>query len=295
MEKNLEEKLQEIKSIKEWGEKKLGLPQFNNFKYYDENFKKGHIVYYCSSLKIPKNYVNMYCEKLKTEKESLELKKELEFLGHEVYYRTYEATASMRKISKSLLESDIYRKVYVIFHENMHDNLKLAEFQNNLLSLEEACADIAGRFGALEYIEEKYGRESKEYKEAFRKVEKSFKYSKLIIKYFDKIEQLLNSNIPEKEKLVKKKILLKDLAKERYDTCGCELKEISIAELATRMTYSRFSPLTREVYKKAGSTKKAIIIFKELPDLINEIKLKDSASAENFCVEFLKNYLIDSV
>lgn len=289
-EKDIDEKtaslLEELKAMEDWGEEKLGVPESDNYLVYDEDFATYHILHYCKKLELPKTYFQLDSEYFETEEGALKRKQELESEGYDVYYRTAEALANSSKISREALESELSRKLFLIFHENSHDLTGL------LIDFDEACANIAGFYGALEYIKEKYGKESDEYKRYSSLIEKVYKEDEIIIKYYDKLEQLLNSNLIEEEKLKQKDKLLEGLAEEQSKLWGAKIEKTNNPALTSDVTYSRFGPLAKKVYEKAGSTREAVKVFKELSDKIKYRKyVYRQDDTRDYCKKYLEDYL----
>ncbi|MDP2906750.1 MAG: hypothetical protein Q8O03_02315, partial [Nanoarchaeota archaeon] len=234
----------------------------------------------------PKTYFNLDAEYYETEEEALNKKKELESQGYDVYYRTAEALANASVISKEMIESELDRKLFVIFHENSHDLTDLP------IDVDEACANIAGFFGGLAYIEEKYGKGSDEYKKYSKLIENVGKDDELIIKYYNKLEQLFNSNLSQEEKLEQKEQILEGLRIEQSMLWGTLIEKNSIPGIASDMTYSRFGPLAKKVYEKAGSAKETVKVFKELSDKIKWVKyMYDQDYTRDYCRKYLEDYL----
>lgn len=161
--------LEELKAMEDWGEAKLGVPKSDNYLIYDKSFETLHILLYCKELEIPKTYFDLEGEYFKTEDEAVKRKTELEAQGYDVYYRTAESVANDSTISQELLDADLFRELFVILHENSHDYLDLP------IDFDEAAANIAGYYGALDYMKEKYGENSEEYKHVASFIEKKIK------------------------------------------------------------------------------------------------------------------------
>lgn len=279
-------KLEGLKAMEDWGEEKLGVPKSDNYLVYDENFETYHLLYYCNKLELPKTYFDLQLESFETEKEALDKKKELEAEGYDVYYRTAEAVATDSSISKTMLDAELFRKLFVVFHENSHDITDLP------IDIDEACANIAGFFGALEYTKEKYGERSDEYKKNSTIVELVYKDDEMIIRYYNELEQLLESDLSKEEKLKEKDKILEELAEGRSKFWGKTLEKMNNPELSSDITYSRFGPLAKKVYEKAGSTKEAVKVFKNLSDKIKWRKyMYDQDDTREYCKKYLEDYL----
>ena len=281
-------KLEELISMEDWGELKLDLPVSNNFLGYDEHFETYHLIYYCSKLRLPKDYSYLSMEEAPTKEEALKIKKELEAEGFDVYYRTAEAEANSSTISKTLLENTIPRKAYVVLHENMHDHVYFPP------SLDEAAAQVAGYFGALDYLSEKYGENSETYKRIKNLINLTLDNDLLTIEYYNKLDKLFNSKVPRSEKITKKKELFDELAKKRSKLLGYETAEENNPSLTSDMTYARLYPLAERVYQKTQSTKAAIKLFKNLSEKLEDIDfpyLKYTENKLKYCIKYLEDYL----
>lgn len=278
------EKIKQLKAIEDWGEEKLGIPKSDNYMFYDEAFSRYYMVYYCDALRLPKNYWTLGYVRYDKEEDAIKKKKELEAQGYDIFYRTAETLANKSIISKKILERKLSRKVYLVLHENMHD------YVNFPLDLDESAANIAGYFGALEYLEEKFGRDSDEYKYVENRIERMYKFQDLVVNYYEKLDKVLESNLSKEEKLKKKSKLLKELAKERSRIGIYEHIELNNASLASFITYSRYDSLSKKVYEKAGTAKKTVEVFKTLSDFVEGKSLNKKDTIE-FCKDFLEFYI----
>jgi len=285
-------KLEEIKLIARWGEEKLGLPVSDNFIVYDTKFSTNHMIYYSNKLKLPKDYHSMEEKGFDTEEKALEKKKELEAKGFDVFYRTLEASSNSPLISQTTLDSKLPRKSETVFHENMHDYLHNSMNKEFFpLDFNEAFACVVGEFGSLEYIAEKLGQGSDEYKHAEEDVNKYYIHVNLIIEYYNKLDSLLNSNMAENAKLEDKERLTDELAEKRSKLLGKKAEKLNNPGLALHMTYSRYVPLVRKAYEKAGSVKELIKVSKGMADVLKTKPWTGEKDLENQIISYLENYI----
>ena len=296
LEKEIDEKtanmLEEIKLIAHWGEERLGLPVSDNFIVYDTNFETSHVTYYSQKLRLPKDYFSMPGKSFNTEKEALEMKKALEAQGFDVFYRTMEASSNSPTISQALLNSELSRKVEGVLHENMHDYIDDAMNEEYFpLDFNEAFACIVGDYGSLEYMIEKHGKESKEYKNTLKVVNEYLEHAKLIIEYYNKMDGLLKTKLTDEEKLERKEKLLDELVEKRSKLIGKEAKRLNNPGLAMYMTYSRYVPLVRKAYEKAGSVKELIKVSKGMADVLKTKPWTGEKDLENQIISYLENYI----
>ncbi|MBM3199625.1 hypothetical protein FJZ53_01720 [Candidatus Woesearchaeota archaeon] len=278
--------IQELKSFEDWGETKLGVPKSDNYLAYDKNFETLHILLYCKEMELPKTYFELNYEQLESEEKAEARKAELESQGYEVYYRTAESVANDSTISQDLLDADLFREIFVIFHENSHDLTDLP------IDIDEAAASIAGYYGALEYFKEKFGENSQEYKEAAKRVDQWYKNDELVIKCYEKIEQVYNSSLSKEEKIEQRDQLLEDLRRQQCFLFQTLIPGTNTPGLVSDVTYSRYGPLAKKVYEKAGSVKEAVKVFKNLSYMLKYQKhMYDEDYIRSYCKKYLEDYL----
>ncbi|MDP2906749.1 MAG: aminopeptidase [Nanoarchaeota archaeon] len=285
-------KLEEIKLMEHWGEERLSLPVSDNFIVYDTNFETDHVIYYSQKLRLPKDYFNMPEKGFNTKEEAMKMKKELEAQGYDVFYRVMEASSNSPVISKMLLESKLPRKIETVLHENMHDYLNRSMNKEFFpLDFDEAFACVVGEFGALEYIAEKRGKESEEYKEITTDIRKYNKRVDLIIEYYNKLDSLLKSNMTKEAKLEGKEKLMDELAEKRSELAEEKIEKLNNPGLATYMTYSRYVPLVRKAYEKAGSVKELIKVSKGMADVLKTKPWTGKEDLDKQIISYLENYI----
>jgi len=292
IDKKTADSLEEIKLIEHWGEERLGLPVSDNFIVYDTNFETNHVIYYSQKLRLPKDYSNMIGKSFNTEKEAFAMKKQLEEQGFDVFYRTMEASSNSPTVSRALLESKLKRRIETVLHENMHDYIDYAMNEEFFpVDFNEAFACVVGDYGALEYLKEKYGQNSDEHKQTIDDINKEYEHTKLIIEYYNKLDNLLKSKLTDEEKLDRKEKLMNELTQKRSELLGREAEKLNNPGLATYMTYSRYVPLVRKAYEKAGSTKEAVKVFKGMADALKTKPWAGKEDLENQIIGYLENYL----
>lgn len=285
-------KLEEIKLMARWGEEMLNLPVSDNFIVYDTSFETGHVIYYSDRLRLPKDYFNMIGKGFNTEKEALEAKKELEAQGYDVFYRVMEASSNSPIISKMLLESKLPRKIETVLHENMHDYLHHSMNEEFFpLDFDEAFACVVGDYGSLEYIIEKYGKNSKEHEDTLKIVNKYIEHANIIIEYYNRLDSIFKSKLTDQEKLEQKEKLMDELVEKRSALLEKKAEKLNNPGLAAYMTYSRYIPLVKKAYEKAGSTKELIKVSKEMADVLKTKPWAGKEDLENHIIGYLENYL----
>jgi len=285
-------KLEEIKLIEHWGKERLDLPVSDNFIVYDTNFETNHVIYYTLKLRLPKHYFNMHGASFNTEKEALKRKKELEDQGFDVFYRVMEASSNSPVISKATLESKLQRRIETVLHENMHDYIEEAMNEEFFpIDFNEAFACIVGDYGSLEYMAEKYGKESDEYKNTSETLSKNLKHAGLIIEYYNKLSAVLSSDISDEAKLAEKEKLMDELAEKRSGLLGKKAEKLNNPGLTAHMTYSRYVPLVQQAYEKAGSVKELLKVTKDMASVLRAKPWAGEKDLEGQILNYLENYL----
>lgn len=288
-------KLEEIKLMEHWGEERLGLQVSDNFIVYDTNFETRHVIYYSERLRLPKDYFNMPSKGFNTKEEALEMKKDLEAKGFDVFYRVMEASSNSPVISKMLLESKLPSRIETVLHENMHDYLHYSMNKEFFpIDFDEAFACIVGELGALEYITEKYSKGSDEHKYITEDISKYSKRVDLIIEYYNKLDDLLKSDMTDEAKLEEKEKLMDELTEKRSELLGRKAERLNNPGIAAYMTYSRYVPLVRKVYDKAGSVRELVKVSKGLADFLKATPWYGKTFAvdvEKQIIGYLENHL----
>jgi predicted aminopeptidase len=202
---SLKSRIELIEEIKKFTVDSLGLNPSTSYQtYYDQ---KGEPILWVISACPPYSLENKvwnfpiageFSYKGHFEKQiALDEVETLKMEGFDVRLSEVSAWSTLGYLSDPILSSMLRRKpgalAALIIHELTHGTL----FVKNDLEFNENLADFIGDQGALLFLESKYGKDSKEYKEY--KIEKSFNeaFGKHISKGIVKLDSLFQTFSPE--------------------------------------------------------------------------------------------------
>ena len=172
------------------------------------------------------------------------------------FFYPIEAVASGKApVTKSLLKASAGRLAVVVSHEDFHNQERLQKLPE---TMHEAAATLAGFVTAAEYIREKSGPDSEQYKQLARDAELFLVKSEIVNTYHAKVKQLYvgvrNQGTPDTEVLTEKAKLFEELGKEclvidpppaTFNRCPPVLNN---AALAFDRTYTKNYPLMYRLY-----------------------------------------------
>lgn len=257
-----------IQDIHRYSVENLGLKPTKNCSRFNPDDEGYTYKFYAPPFKIPYSY-DEYFE----ESES-----------SDIFIYQASATAAS-EYGLSLLKEPIWEIIFAVFHEIWHDQVKLCS------GIEESTGVVIGYAAGLKYTEEKFGRDSDIYwnlKEDFDRFQlrsciNNNTWEALNTFY----EEYRAGKISEELALEKKKEILisaENAYLELLDAIW--LFELNNASVGFDMTYTRYYPLTLQVYQATGEdTMKTIEIFKSIlvrkcpKKDIEKIKLAEKKSA----------------
>jgi predicted aminopeptidase len=103
-----------------------------------------------------------------------------------------------------MLDKPMISLVDLIIHELAHSTL----YWPNQTAFNESFANVAGKMGALQFIRERFGVSSEEYKTAQGYYDDLQRYEVFMWRLYLKLEELYGSNLETSEKLQSKKLIL---------------------------------------------------------------------------------------
>lgn len=248
------EKIAFVKSIKEFGENRLGL-------YFDGSFEKTSLenptanwlyVARPDALEsaLPEEAVFMFFWNItKARRAATRYRKK----GMHTYLYSAEAHGGrMCPITPSLLEADPCRQAYVVLHEGWHATLR-AEKIRMPYALEEATGRVVGVAGAVEFA--KFIRNSEMEKRAERQAAAWMELARFVNRSCKKLERAYGNNSPVKRllgSLRKEAFLLRDKIESRWEKEELT-REMNNAFFMRYRDYTLHYPLALRVWKKKGS------------------------------------------
>lgn len=281
--KYISERLELFEEVKDFG-RSLGLKVDETFKpfefnYYMELKRTGNgpcnWIYIADPLKIESALNNGQEYIYNSDVETLKaIQVNAEELGFDTWIYTAEAFGNGGcPITPEMLEAKATRLAFLILHESFHTTVK--HLQTSYV-LEESMGDIIGHNGALTFFEKEYGKESSEYSDAVKYLEKSEVNKTALEETISSLNSLYDSDLPPEEKFVKKETIF---AASEYDFDDDPRNN---AFLLCHTTHSDYVPLARSAYEKAGSIERVMDIY-----------MMAAAMGQNG-VDFLENYTNDN-
>jgi len=226
------ERLELVKEIKAF-QKKLGFNPTENFASVSDNKEAYDYYFYAPVTELPYSLDDPALKfgEGKRDNNSLDSRK------YDVFYYSIPALAGISTpITKSLLESPLHRFIFIIFHEDWHEQIK------SPLGIEEASGELMGYIPSLLFTEEKFGRDSEVYTTLNRELTNKLQEARVFQKYYDELTALYadyrGARISEVETLERIGIL-RDLRMGVFDVVvginllreGLDLPEVSLVAI----------------------------------------------------------------
>lgn len=191
---DLERKIGIIQQIKKFGREELGIDFENAFKDYADSKEFGWL-YVTPRYKLRSIFKKPY--KFYTDIGRLEKKVEFYSKDFDVHKFIGEAAGNKNcPITRSLLNSEIVRQVYVVLHEGWHMTNKSENYP-----LEESTGDLVGVIGTISFL----GKHFPEFKSKAEYQAKEFKeFNIFIMDYYTRLRdvfQVDSCNFKRREKL----------------------------------------------------------------------------------------------
>jgi len=272
------ERMALVGDIKKY-EENMGFKQTNNFLSYSGATNGYPICYIVSKFKLPYSYEDDAVDEITNiDKESCEA---FNNKNTEAIFYPAEAVAGIGfPISRIMLEAPIARFLYLVFHEDFHEQVDLPA------GIEEAVGDIIGLEAAKSFAKEKFGQNSNEYAAAENYADFMNGFAKEVLSSYSELEKLYGklTVMPENDfEMVRNEILEQLDKKLDYLTENHKIKriigKINIAYLGVIMTYSRHAALAEKVFLSMdGDIGKTFRFFK----YIDTVKPSASMVMEKF-------------
>ncbi|MDP2906378.1 MAG: aminopeptidase [Nanoarchaeota archaeon] len=237
--------------------KKIGLTPGESFSLYRDDVKESYVLVSIDNLKLATNYQNMQLHHSFDKEEINSLEQKLKLEGKDTYVAVVASAGC--SLTPSFVTYPNSRFADPIFHEWWHEN------KTDLpLELNEAVATAVGLACAEDFLSKHL-----EYKNSLRwdeelKTSKAYsRYSKMIVEYYEKLEKIYNSEMPDEQKLKAKEQILEEMEQKTWH-------KMSNAELSFAITYCRYFNLVDKVTKHYPNIEDAVKVLKEIPG--NSIK-----------------------
>ena len=241
------ERLELVKEIKAF-QKKLGFDPTENFASYSDKKEDYDYYFYAPVADLPYSLDDpalKYGEGT-AQTSSLDTRK------YDVFYYSIPALADISTpITKSLLESPLHRFIFIVFHEDWHEQIK------SPLGIEEASGELMGYVSSLLFTEERFGRDSEVYATLDRELTNKLKESRVFQSYYEKLAALYaehrSGKVTEAETLSRKSQLIRSLDDDIYGVWGKRRDQLNNAFIAFQMTYYRHLNLMHDVFSASNS------------------------------------------
>jgi len=241
------ERLELVKEIKAF-QKKLGFDPTENFASYSDKKEAYDYYFYVPVADLPYSLDDpalKYGEGT-ARTSSIDTRK------YDVFYYSIPALAGISTpITKSLLESPLHRFIFIVFHEDWHEQIK------SPLGIEEASGELMGYVSSLLFTEERFGRDSEVYATLDRELTNKLKESRVFQSYYEKLAALYaehrSGKVTEAETLSRKSQLIRSLDDDIYGVWGKRRDQLNNAFISFQMTYYRHLNLMHDVFSASNS------------------------------------------
>jgi len=255
------ERLELVKEIKAF-QKKLGFDPTENFVSYSDKKEAYDYYFYAPVADLPYSLDDPALKygEVTARTSSIDTRK------YDVFYYSIPALAGISTpITKSLLESPLHRFIFIIFHEDWHEQIK------SPLGIEEASGELMGYVSSLLFTEERFGRDSEVYATLDRELTNKLKESRVFQSYYEKLSALYAENrsgkVTEAETLSRKSQLIRSLDDDIYGVWGKRRDQLNNAFIAFQMTYYRHLNLMHDVFSASNSDIMATIkVLRGIPE-----------------------------
>ena len=208
LDRDAREKVRFIQEVKRFGEEKLGLRKTGSYsKYFEVNGPVLHVI-----TASEKDCLQLYhwdfpitgrvtYKSFFTTEDALKEKQFLETKGYDTFVQKAGAYSTLGwlkdPIFSSMLRWDEATLANLILHEMAHATIYL----KGQTDFNEQVATFVGNHGAVDFLMEKYGKESKELVEAIHSQEDDLLFSRWIDQACQQLSRFYGREIPRDEKL----------------------------------------------------------------------------------------------
>jgi hypothetical protein len=208
--------------------------------------------------------------------------------GADVFFGTVEALGeSESPVTPAMLASPLERFLYLVLHEDCHDQFELP------YGIEEPLCNILAFRAMVAFSEERFGRGTPEHAAARRYAERETSHTHLAKAYYERLEALYSrferGELPEGALILERGRIFaaaeRSLARERGS--------MNNVVIANDMTYSRYFPSLERVFEAlGGDLARAVAFFKRVDRSKPSRRafLEQSGLATEASVEFVRGY-----
>lgn len=211
----------------------------------------------------------------------------------DVYFTQVEAVGEIgTAVTSSMLEGKLDRFLYLVIHEDCHDQFDLP------YGVEEALCNLLGYKGMAAFAAEKYGVKAREDRAIQRYAVTQVRLTRSVVAYYEQVNQLYAQQAraeiaPEAALKARERIFG---SAER--SLGWKRRAMNNVALANEMSYSRHYPLLDKVHEALGNDLSKTVAFFKRVDKYKPTRnsvTKQHRIADVKSVQFVRAYEMEVV
>jgi hypothetical protein len=266
-------------------ERRIGFEDTGNFLHFAEDQESFTFCGYASRLYLPYSYEDpaIHWTESVTEQECRALGK-----SADVYFGAAEALGEIATpVTRSMLGAPLERFLYLVIHENCHDQFDFPA------GIEEALCNVIAYRAMAAFGKEKFGPASREHRAITRYVSVESERSLLTRAFYRRLASLYARH-------ARKELPAHALLRERDSVLrfaervlSLDAGSLNIVNLATDMTYDRHYPLLVSVHDVLGSDLGRTVLFFKRVDALKPRRdrvMKQRGIDDDRSVEFIRAY-----
>ena len=168
-------------------------------------------------------------------------------------------------ITTMINKTDVTVLINTIYHERTHQLF----FRKDEVTFNENSAVLLGSLATLDFLKEKFGEDSEEYKTQVNRINDLLLFSEFIDEFYKELTQLYSSDISSEEKIKKREYIFQKhlqkfkIIKEKLNKSfkNFDQEEINNAYILSFYRYSGKFHDYYKVYKKLGHNLQETILF----------------------------------
>ena len=266
-------------------ERRIGFRPTDNFRSLSEERKHYFFCGYASPLVLPYSYEDpaIHWHDVETKEECARLG-----AGGDIYFGRVEALGEIgTPVTLSMVSSRLDRFIYVVIHEDCHDQFDLP------YGIEEALCNVLAYKGMADFTDEKFGSRAREERAARRYVEAESRRTRATKDYYDQLELLYarhGRNEVSADSLLRERAWI--LTKAGLSMTW-KYGALNNVILASHMTYSRHYAFLESVLDAHhGDIARTVAFFKRVDQLKPSpaAVMRQRKIASEQSVEFIRAY-----
>lgn len=266
-------------------ERRIGFEETGNFLHFAEDRESFTFCGYASRLYLPYSYEDPAIRWTHDIEEE-----ECRALGRgaDVYFDAAEALGEIgTPLTRSMLGAPLERFLYLVIHEDCHDQFHLPA------GIEEALCNVIAHRAMAAFGEEKFGPASPEHNAITRYVSVESERSLLTRAYYRRLASLYarhaRKELPARALLRERDTVLRFAER----VLSLDAGSLNIVSLATDMTYDRHYPLLVSAHDVLGSDLRRTVVFFKRVDALKPGRdrvRKQRSLDDDGSVEFIRAY-----